>query len=218
MSAPFPTKWDFLFATVLIGVNRADGSWTSYPDAQGQPTVAVFTTEEAALDVPEDRFAKQAVQVTQLVGMVPPGLGFSVNPGSPGGVAGESMHVDATMVASLKHLLPPLPAKAELDFRVWVDVAPSLYEALKSAMAATPQADGLWALSYTIEDSPYLGMVAYDARRGGDGVVADAIVGALNAGPEPLELGVASVQVVAWSDLPRDVRKEFMSSARIYHR
>lgn len=206
MAAPFPTKWDFVLGTVLIGVNRSDGTWFAVPGPAG-PTIAMFTTEEAALTAPDDTFDKQVVQVAQVLAMTPEGIGVTVNPGSPGGVAGESMHVDPATLQALKRLLPPLPAGASMEFRPWVDLPAATGEALAAAVDTVPELESVHALVYTIEDSPDLGLLAYEAHDGADTVAIDAITSALDAVTDLTTLGVASVQVVGWVDLPDDVRR-----------
>jgi hypothetical protein len=206
MAAPFPTKWDFVLGTVLIAVNRSDGTWFAVPGPAG-PTIALFTTEEAALTAPDDVFDKQVVQVAQVLAMTPEGIGVTVNPGSPGGVAGDSMHVDPATLQALKRLLPPLPAGASMQFKPWVDLPADTGAALLAAVESVPELESVHALVYTIEDSPELGLLAYEAHEGADTAAVDAITSALDTATDLAALGVAGVQVVGWVDLPDDVRR-----------
>ncbi|WP_310962036.1 hypothetical protein [Nocardioides terrisoli] len=215
MAAPFPTRWDFILATVLIGVNRTDGTFYSVPGTGGEPTVGVFTTEEAALSAPDETFDKQAIAVSRLLAMLPAGIGVTVNPGSPGGDAGESMHVDPRMVQGLRAILPPLPAGTSLEFRPWLALPAEVGSAVRDAVSGVPGIRAVWALTYTIDDSPHLGLFAYDADDA-DSATVDAIAQALDATADLARLDVASVQIVGYADLPDDVRDRFATTSQVF--
>lgn len=218
MAAPFPTKWDFVLGTVLVAVDRTDGTFFGVQGSAGEPTIGMFTTEEAALTAPDESFEKQPAQVADIVRMAPEGIGVTVNPGSPGGVAGESMHVDPATLQALKALLPPLPRGARLEFRPWLDLPEDVGDALSAVVDDVPALKAVHALTYTIEDSPDLGMLAYEARRGADAEVIDALVAALEKATDFASLGVATVQVVGWDDLPKDVRRANDKLTRVSRR
>lgn len=204
MSAPvFATKWQFVYAWVLIGVDRRSGSFCGGTSASGDDVVYVWTTDDgAAAALPEDVFAIQQITVRDLLALLPAGVSIVVDPGSESG-----MTVEADLVTDLKRYVHPFPAGAVLEFKAWIDLPDHVRDAIVREVSARPFIEQVRAFLYTVDDGPYLGCLAYTTQGGPDG--QDSAIGAISrALPTDLaELDVASVSIVGLADVPEDVRE-----------
>jgi hypothetical protein len=204
VTAPvFATRWQFVFAWVLVGVDRRSGAFSGGRDDSGRDVVHVWTSDEAAASaLPEDVFAIQQLTVRDLLSLLPPGTGVVVDPGSASGLA-----VDADMVADLKRYVHPFPGGTVLECTVWHDLPDAVRDAVVQQVSSRPFIEEVRAFLYTIDDSPYLGCLAYSTSAGPEG--QDTALGAIEAAlPGDLAaLDVASVSVVSLVDVPDEVRR-----------
>jgi hypothetical protein len=130
----FATRWDFLLATVLIGVDRTTGVFSG-AEASGQQMVAVWTSQE----------------IRELLALVPAGIGVVVDPERTTGMTASPAYV-----AALRPLLGDFPADRPLQVAVWDELeAPE-----RAAVLAAADGHEVHAFAYRIDDSPALGCVA----------------------------------------------------------
>lgn len=203
MSAPvFATKWEFLFAQVLIGVDRASGQFFGVDDGQGHPLVSVWTDQDLAVATLPPSHDLRRTPAYAIVGMLPDGIGLSIDTGSPG-----AMLVEPAYAASLRPLAVPFPPGTQLAFKPWEDLPAATTEAISAELAGREFVQGAWALLYTIDDSPYLGCLVVDGAGGPEGVDAafNGVQRALDESASLSELDVAGVKIVTREDLPPDV-------------
>lgn len=200
------TKWDFLFAWLLIGVERAEGRFSAGDTPGGAQAVAVFTDEDLARRaLPSSVFDIKVISARDLLMMMPPGYGIVIDPGGEVGVA-----IEASEALDLVRFTAPFPEGARSQLALWPDLPADARAAVAREVAGVEGAGRVWALSYTIDDSPRLGCLVFDAPD--DAVrdaTAEAIVRALAAVEEagPVEgLQVATVNIVPTTDLPDELR------------
>lgn len=213
MSTPvFATKWQFVYAWVLIGVDRASGSFCGGRSDSGDDIVYVWTTDPgAAAALPEDVFAIQQITVRDLLALLPAGTSVVVDPGSESG-----MTVEADLVVDLKRYVHPFPGGAVLECKVWDDLPATVRDAVVREVAARPFIEEVRAFLYTIDDSPYLGCIAYSTSAGPEG--QDSAIGAISGAmpADMTQLDVASVSVVGLVDVPDDVRRALPPETLMY--
>lgn len=202
--AVFATKWHFLFARVLIGVDRTTGVWSGSEPTPGQQLVAVWTSEDVATEALHvESWELRPIEVRDLVAMLPPGVGVVVDPERSTG-----MTASASYVANLKSLLVPFPMGSEVRLGAWESMPDAVRHAVVQA-AVTHRVQQLHAFIYAIDDSPPLGCLAYDPAAGSDpAAVGAALEAALAAATDRESLALAGVRVVALDDVPDEVRVE----------
>lgn len=210
----FPTKWHFLVARVLIGVDRDSGVFTGVQQ-DGADLVCVWTSEEGVRrDVDEARFDVKQVEVAQLLRMLPPTVGVLVDPGSEG-----AMRVPPDYAQQLRPLTEPFPVGATLTVRPWVDLPDAVATRIRDGLAERPFVTGAHALLYAVDDSPYQGIIAYAVDGSGESEESaiNAVVRAL--GDTTLDdLDVINVRIMAAADLPDDVRAQLPAESVLYAR
>ena len=198
----FATRWDFLLATVLIGVDRTTGVFSG-AESSGQQTVAVWTSVEVAeQSLHVESWELRPIAVRELVGLVPPGIGIVVDPERTTGMTASPAYV-----AALRPLLEAFPADHPLQVAVWDELeAPE-------RLAVLAAADGreVHAFAYRIDDSPALGCVAV----GGDATpqVLDAVA---RAAGDPGAVGVAAVRAVRLTEVPIEMREAVGDAFRLH--
>lgn len=198
----FPTKWDFLFATVLIGIDRTTGVFSGSEPAPGQQLVAVWTgaeIAEQALHV--ESWELRPILVRDLLALLPAGIGVQVDPERTSG-----MTASAAYVAGLKPFAMAFPAGAAVRVTTWDEIP-------VSALAAVLQTAGergvraLHAFMYTVDDSPPIGCLAWQAEAPTDpSAVGRALETALLTAADLEALAVVTVRVVPLTDVPSEVR------------
>lgn len=189
----FATRWDFLHATVLIGVDRSTGVYSGNEPSPGQQMVCVWTTTEIAEEALHvESWELRPIAVRDLVTMIPPGVGVIVDPETPSGMTASSAYVSA-----LRPLLGAFPSDLPLLVGEWAELSGVAREAVISAAAGVRE---LHAFTYRVDDSPPLGCLAVAADEPAEAVAAlEHAVGA------PADVGVAAVHVVPLSAVPAEV-------------
>lgn len=199
MSSVFATRWDFLFATVLIGVDRTTGVFSGSEPTPGQQMVAVWTSEDIATEsLHVESWELRPIAVRDLLAVVPSGVGIVVDPERTSGMTASPAYV-----ANLKQLLPAFPVGTAVMISTWEELAGPVLSAVKQALTAHEDVTELHAFTYRIDDSPALGCLAYT---GSDGSVAGPIEAAVSASADPSDLGVAAVNVLDVAALPDEIR------------
>ena len=196
------SRWEFLLGWVLIGVDRAEGRFSAGETPGGAMAVAVFTDEQTAAEaLPIDVFEVRTISVRDLLLMMPPGYGVVVDAGGARPIA-----LEASEVIELSRFTHPFPADTECRIELWSGLPDAARAALRDAVAAVEGSGRAWALTYTLDDSPVLGCLAFEDRDEETGrAVAEAIVETLGAveAAGPVEgLGVATVNIVPLSEMP----------------
>ncbi|MCL3818761.1 hypothetical protein [Aeromicrobium wangtongii] len=212
MGAVFPTKWDFLFATVLIGVDRTTGVFSGSEPTPGQQMVAVWTSEEiatAALHV--ESWELKQIKVRELLALLPDGIGVVVDPERSTG-----MTAPAAYVAQLKRYVSPFPPGSQVRVDAW-QLDEAVRNAVIDAATGTGSVQELYAFSYTVDDSPPLGCIAYVAEARDSDAVGAPIDSALSASTSLEELGVATVTITGMGGVPEEVRAA-LGDAHLLHR
>jgi hypothetical protein len=199
VSGVFATRWDFLFATVLIGVDRTTGVFSGSEPTPGQQMVAVWTGEDIATEALHvESWELRPIAVRDLLAIVPAGVGIVVDPERTSGMTASPAYI-----ANLRQLLPPFPTGTAVQLAVWDGLPTPVLSAVTQALVGHDDVSELHAFTYTVDDSPALGCLAYT---GGDGTAADSIEAALSASADPSDLGVATVNVLDVAALPGEVR------------
>jgi hypothetical protein len=200
----FATKWDFLFATVLIGVDRTTGVFSGSEPTPGQQMVAVWTSEEIATEALHvESWELRPIAVRDLLAVLPDGIGIVVDPERTSG-----MTASAAYVANLKQLVPAFPVGAPIMMSTWEELTGPVLSAVQQALSAHEDVSELHAFTYRIDDSPTLGCLAYATTGAAvaSGPAAQAIEAALSAAADPADLDVAAVSVLAVDELPEEIR------------
>lgn len=212
--AVFATRWDFLFAQVLIGVDRSTGVFSGNEPVPGQQMVCVWTSRELATDsLHVESWDLQTIAVRELLTVIPSGIGVVVDPERSTG-----MTASASYIAQLKPYVTAFPVGSEVRLGAW-DLPETVRESVvRAATQAHPTAE-LRAFAYTVDDSPLLGCVAHDVAAGADATaVASSIDAALASADEASPLGVATVNVLRMDELPEQVRASLGDSHVIARR
>jgi hypothetical protein len=89
---------------------------------------------------------------------LPEGLGVAVDPQDP-----EGLVLAPDQVAALRPLAEPFPVGTRSDFKQWPLVPRDVRDAIVAAAERYAFVERVWALIYTIDDSPWIGLVVYDA-------------------------------------------------------
>jgi hypothetical protein len=198
----FATRWDFLLATVLIGIDRTTGVFSG-AEASGQQMVAVWTSQEVAeQSLHVESWELRPIAVRDLVALVPAGIGIVVDPERTTGMTASPAYV-----AALRPLLDAFPADHPLQVAAWDELETPARDAVLAA------ADGreVHAFAYRIDDSPALGCVAV----GGDASqhVLDAVQHAVGG---PGSAGVAAVRAVRLTEVPLEMREAVGDAFKVH--
>jgi hypothetical protein len=198
----FSSRWDFLFATVLIGVDRTTGVFSGSEPAPGQQMVAVWTSAEIAEQALHvESWELKPILVRDLMPLLPAGVGVQVDPETTTGMTASPAYV-----AGLKPLTAAFPVDAAVRVTTWDEIP-------DGALAAVGQAADehgvreLHSLMYTVDDSPPIGCLAWVADADADtSAVGRSLETALLTAADPEALGVATVRVLQLSAVPPEVR------------
>jgi hypothetical protein len=209
----FATKWDFLYSTVLIGVDRTTGVFSGSEPAPGQQMVAVWTsTEIAEQALHVESWELRRIEIRDLLRVLPDGIGVAVDPEHASG-----MTASASYVAQLKRYVEAFPAGSQVRLDDWSAMPAGVREALVQA-ASTHDVSELFAFTYAVDDSPMLGCLAFATVPGADdSSVADALEAALVAAADQEALGLAAVNVLGLDDVPQEVGA-VLGDAQVIHR
>lgn len=197
----FATKWDLLFASVLIGVDRSTGVFSGSEPAPGQQMVAVWTDESFATEALHvESWELRTIRVRDLLALLPSGIGIVVDPERSSG-----MTASASYVANLRPYVEAFPAGSAVRLGPW-----ELPDGVRAAVAqaADPATVGeVHAFSYTVDDSPTIGCLAHVPGATGDAsAVSAALEAALTASADITALGLATVNVMPLASVPEEVR------------
>lgn len=209
----FATKWDFLFARVLVGIDRSSGVWSGSEPAPGQQMVCVWSSETLATDALHiESWELTWIPVRELLALVPAGIGVVVDPERPSG-----MTASATQVAQLKMLTAPFPPEAALRVSSWDELTGGPLDSIVGAAAASQTVSEVRAFVYTIDESPALGCLAFTFV--GDQDDPDIVSTAVEVvGRRPADVGVKTVNVLGWHEVPAEIRAALPDGFVIYRR
>jgi hypothetical protein len=208
----FATKWDLLFAEVLIGVDRTTGVWSG-SQSQGTDMVCVWTGDEIATEALHvESWELRSIAVRDLLAKLPAGVGVIVDPEHPSG-----MTCSPSYVANLKRYAAAFPpGESEVRLGVW-DV-PAAVRAAVVRVAAEHQVQELRAFAYTVDDGPLLGCLAHVAEAGADtSALAGDLQAAIRSTTTLVALGFPAVNVVGLADVPAEVRSA-LGDGHVVHR
>lgn len=215
MTSPAISRWDFLFGTVLIVADGPRVMMSTGP--AGVPAVLVWTSpegaEEAAASAAGHRPA--AIPTTRLLEILPDGAGITLQPGTP-----AALWISPEYAHRLAELGAPFPGGAELRFVDWLDIPARLVAAIREQMAGRAYVEEVRGWLYTVDDSPYQGVLAYrtDAGSEGDDGAANGLDAALSATVGgPGELGVSIVRTLRIDSLPDGV-VDAVGGTEVYRR
>ena len=214
MSDPvFATKWDFLHAGVLIGVDRTTGVWSG-SQSQGADMVCVWTSDAIATEALHvESWELRSIKVRDLLAMLPAGVGVIIDPEHASG-----MTCSPSYVANLKRYTVAFPpGESVVRLGTW-DVPAPVRAAVVHVAADTRLVQELYAFAYTVDDSPLLGGLAYVAEAGCDTVaLTRGLEAAMESTTTPAELGFPTVNIVSVADVPAEVRSA-LGDAHLVHR
>ncbi|MET0930199.1 MAG: hypothetical protein ABWX74_11805 [Aeromicrobium sp.] len=220
MSGLFATKWDFLHASVLIGVDRSTGVFSGSEPAPGQQMVCVWSTDEIATDALHvESWDIRQIRIRDLLTMIPDGIGVVVDPERPSG-----MTASAAYVANVRRLIPPFPVGAAVRLQRWdalpVEVRTDFGRSVVDEVSDLDVVRELYSFTYTVDDSPAIGCLAYIVRGSHEDTVAAtrALEAAVADKVDLATLGVATIHVLSLEDLPAEVRSAIGDSHRIHRR
>jgi hypothetical protein len=198
----FATKWDFLFASVLIGIDRTTGVFSGSEPAPGQQMVAVWTSSEIAEQALHvESWELRPILVRDLIPLLPAGVGVQVDPERTSGMTASPAYV-----AGIRRLIEPFPAEAAIRVTTWEEIPDGALSAVTQA-AHEHGVRELHTLMYTVDDSPPIGCLAWVAHESADPTaVARALETALLTAAAPEALGVVTVRVVSLSSVPPEIR------------
>ena len=202
MSAVFATRWDFLFASVLIGVDRTTGVFSGTEATAGQQMVAVWTSAEIAEQALHvESWELKPILVRDLLTLVPDGIGVQVDPETTTGMTASPAYV-----AGLKPFTAAFPVDVAVRVTTWDEIPAGAAAAVVQA-AENARVTALPAFMYTVDDSPPIGCLAWDAGDDVDrSVVSRSLESALLTAASPAALGVVTVRVLPLADVPPEVR------------
>jgi hypothetical protein len=214
MAFAFATKWHFLAATVLIGVDRTSGVFTGTSGEHGD-LVCVWSTEQGYRDaVDHQRFEVRDMAVSALLRMLPTTVGVLVDAGSE-----DSMRFDPAYVRMLVPLLVPFPAGTRVRCGQWSDLPAVIGDRIRAAMPALPFVRAVHALVYTVDDSPALGALVYDVAGppAEQQAAATEIARSLDGVTMP-QLHVVAAKILGSLDLPEELRAQLPVESVVYAR
>lgn len=199
----FATRWDFLLAHVLIGVDRTTGVFSGSEPSPGQQVVAVWTSNEIAEQALHvESWELRPIPVRDLVALVPPGVGIVVDPETTTGMTASPAYV-----AALRPLLAAFPTDLPLQVAAWDE----LEEPARAMLLAAADGREVHAFAYRVDDSPQLGCVAV----GGDASqqVLDDVARQVG---DPSPVGVAAVRVVGLAEVPPEMLEAVGDAFRVH--
>lgn len=211
----FPTKWDFLYASVLIGIDRSTGVFSGSEPTPGQPMVCVWTSDEAATDALHvESWDIKQIKVRVLLSLVPDGYGILVDPERPSG-----MTATAAYVSQLRPYVEPFPPGTAVSVSRWGGLSTPVRRVVTSAVSDQDLVRELYAFSYTVDDGPALGCLAYVVRGTPAEVTTTtrSLEAALSASADLESLGVAAVNILTLDEVPDEVRAS-LTGAHLIHR
>lgn len=210
----FATKWDFLFSTVLLGIDEQRQQFFARPGVDGGPLLCLWTDpDRARAELPEG-YRLVSSPVRPRLAELPAGVGVVVDPDTPGALV-----VDADYAAELKRYVVPFPAGTRSEFKVWPVFPPEVRAAVVEAGRRYAFVEEVWALLYDIDDSPWIGLLVYRTDGGDEAQesIADALHAALGTTTTE-RLGVPLVHVVSADDLPPEVQELLPGQPSVYAR
>lgn len=212
--AVFATRWDFLLAQVLIGVDRSTGVFSGNEPTPGQQMVCVWTSSELATEALHvESWDLRPIAVRELLTLLPGGIGVVVDPERSTG-----MTASASYIAQLKRYVTAFPAGSEVRLGSW-DLPEGVRGSVVRAATTDHPVTELRAFTYTVDDSPLLGCVVHVAAPGADAAaVAASIDTALASTGPTADLGVAAVHVLPMDELPEEVRAGLLGGSHVIHR
>jgi hypothetical protein len=205
VNAPvFPTKWDFLSATVLFGVQPETNQLLLGSENGVDPVWVCWTDQRLAEHQLLKGYALRQGPVRQVLPALPAGTGVRIDPGLPQGMAfgGEQL-------AELQELCAPFPAGHGVDLGTLDPMPPGVRDAFRGIVRDHAFVDRLWLLRYRVDDGPAVGLAVYDTGVGTE--AQESAVSAVGAAldttaPGTLLEQLAGIQVLALEDLPDGVR------------
>lgn len=194
MSGPvFATCWDFLLSQVVIGVDRNSGVFSGTEPTPGRQMVCVWSDLELATDALHvESWELRPIAMRDLVTILPAGVGVVVDPERPTG-----MTASPSYVARLKPLVTAFPQGSEVRLAPW-EVPHLLCDRLVDSVF----------FGYTVDDSPVLGCVAPTSA------TTRSVEAVLSEWGTPADLGVPVIRVIAWTELPAQVRDALAPARR----
>lgn len=211
----FPTKWDFLYASVLIGIDRSTGVFSG-SESSGKPMVCVWTSDElAAQALHIESWDIKQIKVRVLLALVPDGYGILVDPERPTGMTATPAYV-----AQLKAFAAPFPEGATIRVSSWSALPTAVRRAVTGAVSGQDLVRELYAFTYTIDDGPVLGCLAYVVRGTPPEITTTsrALETALGGAADIGSLGVAAVNVLTLDEVPHRVRASLTDKHLIHRR
>ncbi|MFI5427991.1 hypothetical protein [Aeromicrobium sp. UC242_57] len=214
MSDPvFATKWDFLFARVLVGIDRSSGVWSGSEPAPGQQMVCVWSSEVRATDALHvESWELKWISVREAPG---PGASGHRRRGRPRAPRRDDGQRSAGRPAQAPRRA--VPARGGCAGHVLGRAGRTPPRPAVAAAASSETVSEVRAFVYTVDESPALGCLAYTFVGGDDdpAVVATAVD---LVGRNPVGLGVKAVNVLAWPDVPAEIRAALPDGFVIYRR
>jgi hypothetical protein len=208
VTAPvFASKWQFLGATVLFGV-QAQSEQLLLGSENGDPVWICWTDQRLAEHQLPSGYVLRQGPVREILPVLPPGAGVRIDPGLE-----QGMSFDGDYLAELVPLCVPFPAGSSVDVG-GLSVPRGIHRALAAVVDEGRFVERLWFLRFRVEDGPEQGLLAYAAPVGaGTGIevhetALDALTGVLDSAARGSELDVqlAGIQIIAVEDLPAAVR------------
>ena len=211
----FATKWDFFFATVLIGVDRTTGVFSGSEPTPGQQMVAVWTSEAIATEALHvESWELRQITIRELLRVLPDGIGVAVDPEHPSGMTASSSYI-----AQLKRYRTAFPAGTQVRLDGWGSMADGVRDELVRSASADERVLEVHAFTYAVDDSPLLGCLALVVAPDADaGAVASTIDEALTAGAGSAGTGLPVVHVIALDEVPDEVRAALGDAHVLYRR
>jgi hypothetical protein len=216
----FATKWDFLHASVLIGIDRSTGVFSGSEPTPGQQMVCVWSSDEIATDALHvESWDIKQIKMRDLLTMIPDGVGIVVDPERASGMTASPAYV-----AQVRRFVPAFPVGAAIRIEPR-DARPRVPRKaiLDVAIDAVSDVDVVRELHffvYTVEDSPPVGCLAYVVTGSHEDVLAaaHALEAALADKDDVAALGIATIRVLSLDDVPAEVRSSTGDRYRIYRR
>jgi hypothetical protein len=214
MSAPvFPTKWHFLNATVLIGVDE-DGRILLQGDAEGGRVLPMWTDVEVAAAAVPSGYSLRHTPVRDRIAELPEGVSVRIY-GAPNQ---DSLEIAADYAVALKEVAVPFPAGTR--FGPWAELPRKVATALADAARGYAFVDALWAFTYWVENGPVQGLVVYATSGGVEAQesIVDALGEVLDRHADDAMQGVEGVFIVSRNDLPLEIQSALPQQQAVWTR
>lgn len=215
MSAPvFPTKWHFLNATVLIGVDDRDGRILVQSDGAGGVVLPMWTDADVATGALPPGYSLRHTPVRDRIAELPDGVSVHLH-GTP---EQDSLEIPPDYAASLKEVAVPFPAGTR--FGPWAELPQDVSAALADAARGYSFVDAVWAFTYWVENGPVQGLVVYATSGGVEAQesIVDALGGVLDRHPDGAMRGVEGVFIVSRNDLPVEAQSALPEQRAVWTR